>query len=158
MPHGEADSSPQSVIYRSNYPTKHWKHIKHTANHSLTKWVSGGEVRWGNCFNPFEGLKLGQLFQSFRGCQSGQCFWFVTTTKCGAGVLFPDGNLKVGVALAKSKGVPSSILVFLKTDCRCLQNMHTSIDFVLNTGGDHVERVQLRNSSTSCHAQLPVRH
>ena len=97
MPDGEADSSLQSVIYRRNYPTNK----KHTANNSLTEGVSGGDERWGTCFNPFEGFKLGQLFQSFRGCQTGQCFWFVTTTQCSAGVFFPDGNLKVGVALAK---------------------------------------------------------
>jgi hypothetical protein len=70
--------------------------------------------------------------------------WFVTTTKRGAGVLFRDGNLKVGVALAKSNGVPVSILVFPTTNFRFFA--HTSVDFVLDTEGGHVERVQLRNS------------
>ena len=72
---------------------------------------------------------MGQLFQSFRGIQ----------TKCGADVLFPDGNSKVGGVLAKSIVCLCQSLFLSTTNFRFLQNMHMSVHFVLDAEGGRVD-------------------
>ncbi len=52
---------------------------------------------------------------------------------------FVDGNLNVGVVLGKSMVCLCQSLCLPTTNFLCLQNMHMSVDFVLDAEGGRVD-------------------
>jgi len=86
--------------------------------------------------NPFDGFKLGQHFQCFRGSQTSQCVC-VFTTKCGAGALSPESHFQGSCGTSKVNGAPVSILVSPHHSFSLFANM--SVDFVLDAEGGRVD-------------------